>query len=162
MKEQSQREDEPGRLPEDDILVRELRAEDLDRIVKMDREETGLDRRPYIEGKVKAALGETGIKVSLVAEVDGTAVGFVLGQVFTGEFGEPATVASVDTIGVDPPFRGKGVGRALMDQLARNLGALRVDFVRTEADWSQWPLMSFLASCGFRPAQRLCLELPLR
>ena len=155
-------EDEPGRIAADDPIVRELRTGDLARVVKLDRDETGLDRRAYIEGKVRAALGETGIRVSLAAEVDGTLVGFVLGQVFQGEYGEPATVASIDTIGVDPAFRGRGIGRALMAQLALNLEGLRVDFVRTEADWSQWPLLSFLASVGFRPSQRLCLELPLR
>ena len=59
------------------------------------------------------------------------------------------------------PIFSRGAMAQDINAYTSDLSALRVDFVRTEADWSQWPLLSFLSSVGFRPAQRLCLELPL-
>ena len=101
------------------------------------------------------------MRVSLGAEVDGNLVGFMLTSVHHGEYGRPAPVAAIDTIGVDPAFRGKGIGRALMAQLVRNLQALRVEKLETLVAWDEADLMSFLRASGFAPAARLCLEMPL-
>jgi len=68
-------------------------------------------------------------------------------------------VAVLDTIGVDPAFRGRGVGAALLEQLVRNLRGLNIDTVRTEVDWEGFDLLGFLARQGFKPAPRLCLDL---
>lgn len=148
----------PGELPTDRIVVRELEERDLERLVRIDRSITRHERRGYYEKKVEAALKETSIRLSLVAEVDGLVVGFLLGVVYHGEYGQLDAFATIDTLGVDPDFRTRGVGHALMEQFLRNLAALRIDTVRTEVDWDQWPLMTFLRSVGFKPAARLCLE----
>jgi ribosomal protein S18 acetylase RimI-like enzyme len=66
----------------------------------------------------------------------------------------------MDTIGVDPDYRRRGIGRALLSQLLVNLGTLRVERMRTEVDWRDRSLLAFLGSCGFGPAQRLCLHHP--
>lgn len=152
---------EPGTLATDGVLVRDLREGDLDRLVRIDRHATGADRRGYYEKRLQTALQESGIKVSLAAEVDGTVVGFVIGRVYHGEYGRTDTFATIDSIGVDPASRGQGVGRALMEQLVRNLRGLRVERVQTEVDWDQWDLLRFLHDVGFQPAPRMSLELTL-
>ena len=58
-------------------------------------------------------------------------------------------------------IRGKHVGEALMRQLTMNLRALGIDRVETQVDWDQLDLIGFFQHAGFRPAPRLCLELPL-
>lgn len=148
-------------LAEEDIVVRELRAADLDRIVRIDRHATGHERRDYYQRRLQMALGESGIRVSLAADVDGTLVGFVLGRVFHGEYGRTESYATIDSIGVDPAFRTRGIGHALLAQLQRNLTALRVERVETTVDWDAWELLRFLQATGFRPAPRLALELQL-
>jgi len=67
----------------------------------------------------------------------------------------------LDTVGVHPDFRGRGVGPALLGQLRKNLAALRVPRLRTEVDWENQTLLRFLHREGFQPAPRLCLELDL-
>jgi ribosomal protein S18 acetylase RimI-like enzyme len=154
-------EPDQHRLSEEEVDVRELRAEDLDRLVRIDSQATGQDRRGYYEKRLKTALEESGIRVSLAAEVDGTVVGYVIGRVYHGEYGRTESFATIDTIGVSPRFRHRGVGHALLTQLRRNLSALRIERVQTEVEWDQWELLRFLQHVGFRPAPRLALELPL-
>jgi ribosomal protein S18 acetylase RimI-like enzyme len=153
--------DNPDLLAEETVCVRELRQTDIDRLVTIDRHATGSDRRGYYEKRLQTALEESGIRVSLAAEVDGSLIGFVIGRVYHGEYGHTESFATIDSIGVDPAFRKRGVGHALLTQLRRNLGALRVESIQTEVEWDQWELLRFLQDVGFRPAPRLALELTL-
>jgi ribosomal protein S18 acetylase RimI-like enzyme len=88
-------------------------------------------------------------------------VGFIMARVDLGEFGRIETTAVIDTIGVDPDYQNKGVGRALVSQLLANLGTLRVEKVRTEVDWQDHDLLAYLHRSGFRPSQQLCFDQPL-
>jgi ribosomal protein S18 acetylase RimI-like enzyme len=144
-----------GPLARDRIPVRSIRESDLKVLSGIDQRITGHDRRDYFERKLAEALSESDLSVSLVAELDGQPVGFIMARVDLGEFGRLEPAAVLDTIGIDPEFRGRGVGRALLTQLLVNLSSLRVDKVRTEIDWLDGDLLGFLARCGFRPATRL-------
>jgi predicted N-acetyltransferase YhbS len=147
-----------GALPTDSVLVRDLRAEDFVAIVRIDRASTGRVREDYYRAKLKTAVSEPTLRTSLVAELDGQVVGFLLARLFYGEFGRAEAVAVIDSVGVDPGWRRRHVGEALLRQLTMNLGALRVERIETEVDWEQFDLLSFLARNGFRPAARICLE----
>lgn len=150
---------EPGHLPTDDIAVRALLADDLTAVVKIDEASMGRPREEYYRAKFREACEEAGgPRTSLVAEVDGHAVGFLLAKVYYGEFGQAEPVAVIDSVGVDPRYRGKHIGQALLRQLLMNLQALRIERVRTEVDWEQLDLLHFLQRNGFAPARRFCLE----
>ncbi len=148
-----------GPLARDRIPVRAMKESDLRKLVDIDRRITGRDRRDYFDRKLEEALYESDVRVSLVAELNGEPVGFVMARVDFGEFGRIEPTAVLDTIGVDPDYRDQGVGRALLSQLFVNLMTLRVEGVRTEIGWADQSLVGFLERCGFRPSQRLCLEL---
>ena len=96
--------------------------------------------------------------VSLVAELDSVPVGFIMARVDLGEFGRVETTAVIDTIGVDPDYQNRGVGRALVSQLLTNLGTLRVEKVRTEVEWQDHDLLAYLERNGFLPSQQLCFD----
>ncbi len=153
-----EQETEEGLLPTDAVTVRDLRESDLGAIVKIDRASTGTARREYYSAKLKGALAEPKLRTSLVAVLDDHVVGFLLARVYYGEFGHAEPVAVVDSIGVDPDYRKRHVGQALLRQLLMNLSALRVETIETQVDWTQLDLLSFLMHQGFRPAPRLCLE----
>jgi len=144
-----------GPLARDRIPVRSIRESDLRVLSAIDERITGRDRREYFERKLAEALSESDLRVSLVAELDGQPVGFIMARVDLGEFGRMDSAAVLDTIGIDPEFRGRGVGRALLTQLLVNLSSLRVDKILTEVDWFDGDLLGFLARCGFRPSTRL-------
>jgi GNAT superfamily N-acetyltransferase len=147
-----------GPLSRDRIPVRGMKQGDLDKLAQMDARITGRNRRGYFEGKLEEALHESDVRVSLVAEVDGEAAGFIMARVDFGAFGRVEPIAVLDTIGVDPDQRGRGVGRALLSQLLLNLATLRVERIRTELSWNEHDLLQFLNACGFQPAQTLCLQ----
>jgi ribosomal protein S18 acetylase RimI-like enzyme len=147
-----------GALATGAVTVRSLCADDLAAIVKIDRHSTGLVRHEYYEAKVHQAVAEQKLHVSLVAEVDAHVVGFLLARVYYGEFGQAESVAVADSMGVDPGFRRRGVGEALMHQLVLNLRALGVERLQPQVDWEQLDLLGFLCAHGFEPARRFCLE----
>lgn len=145
----------------DRIVVRALGPRDLDAIVRIDQHLTGRSRRDYLALKLKEALADTRVRVSLGAEVDGGLAGFLMGRLYFGEFGRPEPVAILDTIGVDPLRRGEGVGRALLDQFRTNLRGFGLARIQTQAAWDDWGLLRFLGRAGFTPVPRLTLEAPV-
>lgn len=135
--------------------VRTMTTADLDAIVRIDRRLTGHDRREYIGGRLAEALAESGVRVSLVAHHDGLPVGYLMARADLGDYGRTEPVAVIDTLGVDPGFEHRGIGRALMSQLFANLGALRVERVETVVPFDDVALLGFLAATGFTPGPRL-------
>ncbi len=147
-----------GELEIDRIPIRRLELEDLDAVVKIDETSTGIKRQEFYRAKLSRALEDSSVQLSLAAELDGMAVGFLIVTFYYGEFGLPETIAVIEAIGVHPEYRGQQVARALMRQLEMNLGALGVETVRTEVSWDQLELVQFLAHFGFEPAPRFCLQ----
>jgi ribosomal protein S18 acetylase RimI-like enzyme len=147
-----------GPLARDLIPVRSTTEADLAAIIAIDRAITGRDRSRYIERRLAEVLQESDVRVSLVAEQDGRPVGFVMARVNLGEFGRAEATAEMDTIGIDPDYRGRGVGRALLSQLLANLATLRVEKVLTEVEWSDSALIAFLTHCGFHPSSLLAFD----
>ena len=150
--------DNPAR---DLVLVRNLRADDLDRLVAIDAAATGRRRERFLALKVKQAFTDSGIAASLVAEVDDHVVGFVLARVYYGEFGVVEPAAVLDVLGVHPDYRGRHVASALVDQLRTNLLGLGIPTLQTEVRWSSPELITFFQHEGFTIAPRLCLDLDL-
>jgi ribosomal protein S18 acetylase RimI-like enzyme len=146
----------------DAVLVRSLRQEDAPRLVRMDQAITGRNRSAWYEGKLKRALTESDLNISLGAEVDGCLVGAVLGSLHYGEFGLPQPIAVLDTILVDPGHGRHGIGTVLLDQLVKNLEALGIERLRTEVAWNDRELVGFLGKNGFGPGGRLVLERNLK
>jgi GNAT superfamily N-acetyltransferase len=147
-----------GPLARDRIPVRAMKESDLRPLIAIDRRITGRAREAYFQSKLAEALRDSDVRVSLVAECDGVPAGFIMARVDLGEFGRIESVAVVDTIGVDPDYRNQGVGRALLSQLLVNLATLRVERVRTELNWQDRQLLSFLDRCGFQPSQELSFD----
>ncbi len=150
--------DEFEALAHDRVPVRSMAAGDLAAILGIDRRHTGRDRTAFFQRKLAEAMDESGVRVSLVAEEGSEVAGFIMARVELGEFGSVEPAAVIDTIGVAPDHGRHGVGSALLSQLMTNLSGLRVERVRTEVDWNEFGLLSFLDRLGFRPHSRLALR----
>ena len=150
-----------GEGESESLTVRTLVPGDAPRLVRIDQRLTGRNRSAWYEGKLKRALGESDVRISLGAELDGFLVGAVLGSLQYGEYGQPEPIAILDTILVDPDCAGRGVGRGLLESLTRNLRAFGIERLRTEVAWDEHALNRFLGKAGFVPAPRLVLELRL-
>lgn len=147
--------DAPAR---DRVPVRSMNADDFAAVLRIDRNTFGRERNVYIRAKMSEALDRAGVRVSLVAEIDRTPVGFVMAKMEFGEFGRIEPVAVIDTIGVDPNFRRAGVASALLSQLVVNLRGLTIDRLETEVARDQFDLLGFFYRRGFAPSQRLAFS----
>ncbi len=142
-------------------IIRSLDQDDAEDICRIDRHITGRDRSVYLQQKMAEALTDSGVRISLVAEVDRMVAGFMMARLDYGEFGRIHSTAVIDTLGVGPEYKGAGLGTELLAQLLKNLEVLRVEQIRTEVAWNNHGLSRFLAHCGFAPTQRLALHCPL-
>ncbi len=157
-----------------EVKIRVLDENDLDAVVEIDRRVLGQERRSFWKRKIAYA----GIypRPALVAVVEGKIVGFILGFVSGWEFGVPDTVGWIDTLGVDPAFQRRGIGRMLFNALIeifKKSGRQEsvetaerevegVNIVYTLASWSDWDLLQFYHSMGFRKGDMVNLEMKMR
>lgn len=143
------------------VLVRNLRPDDLGAVASIDAAAVGRRRDRFLALKLKQAFADTGIAVSLAAEVDDHVVGFLLARLYYGEFGVVEPAAVLDVLGVHPDYRGRHVAAALVDQLRTNLLGLGITTLQTEVQWGNSDLVAFFQHEGFTLAPRVCLDLDL-
>ncbi len=149
-------------MPRQEPNMRVMRREDLDAVAAIDQLVTKQERREYYQRKIEAVVNNPhNINTSLVAEQDGRIVGFIMGDVYFGEFGIPETSATIDTIGVHPEYQKHGVAHDLIDQFLTNMKAVGVSKVYTLVNWDDFKLEHFFASHRFQPSKRVNLELQL-
>lgn len=142
-------------LARDRVGCRSLRTDDFDALVRIDRKILGRDRSDYYQRKLAEVFDLSGIRVSMVAELDDHVVGFIMARVDFGEFARTEPVAVLDIIDVDPGYQHRRVATALLAQLLANLTTLRVDRIRTSIDTGAQALFAFFVRNGFIPSQQI-------
>jgi GNAT superfamily N-acetyltransferase len=140
------------------ITVRPVEVSDLPAIVAIDEKLTGQTRKDYWTLRLDiAALRPPWM--SSVAELDGRVVGFLFGWVGESEFGVPGPTGWIDLIGVDPAYRGRGVGEALVNRFVEGGQELRaIRKVATLIDLGQADIREFFIRRGFQHGPMIQLE----
>ena len=146
----------------DKVVVRALREADFEDIVDIDTRAAGRPRHDYIGRKFEHAIQSAGqLGTSYVATYEDQVLGFIMGEVYLGEFGIPADTATIDTIGVHPDFEGIGLARMLINEFINHCKVAGVKRIHTLVEWTDEPLLRFFDHIGFTPAKVLSLELKL-
>jgi predicted N-acetyltransferase YhbS len=146
----------------DQLIMRVMKKEDIGAIVEIDAKVLGEERHSYYDRKCATALDDSMQMVtSLVAVYEDNIIGFIMGNVFLGEFGIPESVATFDTIGVHPDYQGQGVAVELIRQFVSNLKKAQVEHIYTFVNWNDWKMLRFLEKSGFGPSKTLALEMKL-
>jgi ribosomal protein S18 acetylase RimI-like enzyme len=137
-----------------------MRPEDFDAVVAIDEKVLKAPRPEYYERKFEKLFeSQDYIPGSLVAELeDGRVVGFVMGEIYLGEYGIFQEEATLDTIGVDPEFQHSGVGRQLIDDFIDHLRDVGVKKVHTLVGLDDTRLISFFNANRFSPSKTINLE----
>ena len=146
--------------PMENVKIRTLRKEDLDAIVEIDERVLGESRRNYWERKLEL-MNNKASQISLVAELEGKVVGFILGDISGWEFGVPETIGWIDTIGVEPAYQKKGLATSLARELVQNLKSFGVKTIYTLVSWNDWDLLQFFHAMGFSRGDMINLELKI-
>jgi len=135
-------------LPEPAVHVRALSELDLGGIVRIVERTRDRYQPDLWEDRVAYYLRRDP-EGSVVAELDGEVVGFMLGDVRTGEFGLEEPTGWIEVLGVDPDHAGRGVGRALGDAMLDRFRARGVRRVRTLVEEAMPDVESFFRKLGF-------------
>jgi ribosomal protein S18 acetylase RimI-like enzyme len=137
-----------------------MRANDFDAVVGIDAKVLGAPRPEYYETKFEKLFNSKDyLPASLVAEEeDGTVAGFVMGEVYMGEYGIFQEVATLDTIGVDPGCRNRGIGERLINEFVDHLKKLGVKRINTLVNWNDSRLIRFFSANRFQPSTTINLE----
>lgn len=141
------------------ITIRLMKVDDFAAVVRIDEKVLKASRPEYYQLKFEEFVQSTDrVPTSLVAEEEGgTVVGFVMGELFLGEYGI-SQEATLDTIGVDPDYQHKGVGEQLIKEFMDHLIALGVRKINTLVDSNDSKMMHFFSANQFSPSKTVYLE----
>jgi len=147
-------------MNESTINIRLMKADDFDAVVGIDEKVLKAPRAEYYEMKFeKFFQTKDYLPASLVAEEkDGTLVGFVMGEIYMGEYGIFRQEATLDTIGVDPDHQHKGIGEQLINEFMDHLKELGVHKINTLVGWNDSKLIHFFSANQFSPSKTINLE----
>ena len=142
------------------ITVRLMRADDYAAVVAIDEKTLQTPRPEYYKLKFEKLFSTNDyLPTSLVAtEQDGTVVGFVMGELYMGEYGLFQEEARLDTIGVDPRCRQQGIGEQLINEFMDHLKQIGVQKVNTLVSWNDSDLVRFFSANHFTPSTTINLE----
>ena len=139
------------------IKIRLMKADDFDAVVGIDEKVLKVSRPEYYEMKFEKLFNSKDyLPTSLVAEgEDGTLAGFIMGELYMGEYGIFQEEATLDTIGVDPDYQQKGIGEQLINEFLEHLRALGVQKINTLVDRNDSKLMHFFSANQFNPSKTI-------
>lgn len=147
-------------MNETKVHIRLMEEGDFDDVVRIDEKVLQTARPDYYELKFdKLFKSKDYLPTSLVAEKEGgTVVGFVMGELYMGEYGLYQEEATLDTIGVDPDVQQQGIGEQLIREFMDHLKKLGVRKINTLVGWNDSRLIHFFSTNGFVPSRTINLE----
>jgi len=134
-----------------EVLIRPLEDTDIGGITTLDEKIGGQYRPEVWESRIGYYLRRDP-EALVVAESGGKVVGFMLGEVRSGEFGLEEPTGWVEVLGVDPEVRGQAIGRRMADQMLAHFRHRGTTTVRTMVDETMTDIAEFFHRLGFEPA----------
>ena len=131
------------------IYVRSLEKRDLATIANIEERVNGTLRPQYWEKRIEISEAIRPHWTSLIAEVDNRAVGFLFGRAGELEFGLPGTVAWIETVGVDPAYRRRGIAQELVDQFVSSAEDHGIKTIFTLIANNEPEMQQFFSRLGF-------------
>jgi len=143
------------------VFVRAAQAADIDSLVNLLKTLFGVEQ-DFVFDPSRQQRGLSMMLANpqgclLVAEEDGRVVGMCSGQllVSTAE-GGPSLL--VEDVVVDEQWRGRGVGRLLMEAVSRWAGERKVSRLQLLADRNNAPALAFYHRLGWKGTELICLR----
>ena len=141
--------------------VRPLTAEDIERVIAIDRAHSGFARRRFFEKRFAAATARPDDFIHIGMARGGALRGFAIARILRGEFGREHAVVLLDAIGVEMESQERGIGQVLMAELTDVMRRMGMRSLQSLADWKNHDLVRFFDAAGFELAPRLVLERPV-
>lgn len=140
--------------------IRPLDELDISAIVRIDEKILGAYRPEVWERRIGYYLRRDP-ETSVVAELDGQVVGFMLGEMRSGEFGLEEPTGWIEVLGVDPEYRGRALGRRMGEVILKHFQERGAHGIRTLVDERNEELRGFFESLGFEPTSLRSFNRPI-
>jgi ribosomal protein S18 acetylase RimI-like enzyme len=137
--------------PAQEVTIRPLDEMDISAVVGIDEKISGQYRPEVWERRIGYHLRRDPDSC-VVAETAGQVVGFMLGEIRSGEFGLDEPTGWIEVLGVDPDSRGRSIGRRMALAMLDYFRTRGAHSVRTLVDEERDELSGFFSSLGFQPA----------
>jgi ribosomal protein S18 acetylase RimI-like enzyme len=134
-----------------EVRIRALEDTDINGVTQLD-EKIGGGYRPDVWESRITYYQRRDPEAPLVAESGGKVVGFMLGEVRSGEFGLEEPTGWIEVMGVDPDARGQAIGRRLAEQMLEHFRRRGATTVRTLVDEQAESIAGFFTALGFEPS----------
>lgn len=141
--------------------TRALAADDLERVIAIDRIHSGRSRRHFFEKRFANAKARPDDFVQIGVVNDGGLQGFAVARILRGEFGQKDVIAVLDAVGVDPQSGEHRLGQTLMEGLIDRSGRLGARTLQSHVSWTDFDLLRYFNASRFKLAPRLDLERPV-
>jgi L-amino acid N-acyltransferase YncA len=138
--------------------IRSIDANDLERMVAIDRAHTGHSRRRFFEKRLAAAAAHPQDFVQIGLTRDGVLRGFAIARLLRGEFGRGDVVAVLDVLDIEPESRERGLGRTLIDRMVEIMRQKGVRSIHSQASWTNHRLLRFFDATDFQLSPRMVLS----
>jgi ribosomal protein S18 acetylase RimI-like enzyme len=129
------------------ILIRKMRKDDADEVSRIDaaitKSPSRIDFKPIV-----AEAAKRNSNASLIAEIRGKVVGFMISIITAGIFGTEK-VAWISMFGVDPKYMGQEIGKSLAKGIFDYYKEKGVKKIYTSVRWDSTDLLSFFKAVGF-------------
>ena len=129
------------------ILIRKMRVGDAEDVSRIDaaitKTPSGLNFRPIVAEAAKKSSN-----ASLVAEIRGRVVGFMISYITAGNFGTDK-IAWIARFGVDPKHMGQEIGKSLAKGIFDHYQVQGVKKIYTSVRWDSTDLLSFFKTLDF-------------
>lgn len=143
-----------------EVSIRPLDELDIEDVVRIDEKIGGRYRPEVWERRIGYYLRRDP-EAPVVAVADGRVIGFMLGEVRSGEFGLEEPTGWIEVLGVDPDYRGRAAGRLMADAMLDHFRTRDATAVRTLVDEDMGELAGFFSSLGFEPSTLRPFHKPL-
>jgi ribosomal protein S18 acetylase RimI-like enzyme len=140
------------------IIIRNVIASDLEAVISLDQMGQKDDKPAYWSSVFDHyVLRDKNDRHFLVAELNNSVVGFIIGEVRAWEFGSPPC-GWVFALMVSPNVREAGIGKRMLDEMSVRLKQSGVSTVRTMAERDNKLTLSFFRGVGLRTGKYIELE----
>lgn len=129
------------------ILIRKMRKDDADDVSRIDAAITKTPSRLNFK-RIVGEAAKKSANASLVAEIRGRVVGFMISTITAGNFGT-GKIAWIARFGVDPKHMGQEIGKSLAKGIFDHYQEKGVEKVYTSVRWDSTDLLSFFKTLGF-------------
>ena len=124
-----------------------MRKDDADEVSRIDAAITKAPSRINFK-PIVAEAAKMNSNASLIAEIRGKVVGFMISIITAGIFGTEK-VAWISMFGVDPRYMGQEIGKSMAKEILDYYQEKGVKKIYTSVRWDSTDLLSFFKALGF-------------